>query len=312
MFGERQKLSKPQPLETDTNDSNNAIEKFDNNKNINQNNYETSIDIVSCEVINYILHEKVERVFAIVELKTIESARIFIEIFQGALFKDCSLYLKPAKKGLLVLFGVSETVSTSEIYSILYSQFPFIKWVKSQSAVEHPYNSGYILLSFESFNEAWEAKNALQNHKSQDLIKVLGDSFLVSHADPFVKYDVVWNLVNTNSLIVSEVNYKNSMIQLGKSNWRFPYSIFPNILSLRVYLNRMVVTTDSIVLEYFAPNTDITYLNFDWTKVTQEILNHDLNNKGQFIINFTDKGMQDSSLLKVEPWKLMSSNSICK
>ena len=63
----------------------------------------------------------------------------------------------------------------------------------------------------------------------------------------------------------------------------------------------MVVTTDSIVLEYFAPNTDITYLNFDWTKVTQEILNHDLNNKGQFIINFTDKGMQDSSLLKVEP-----------
>ena len=301
-----------QPLETETNDSNNAMEKFENTKNVIQNNSDTSVDIVSWEVINYVLHEKVERVFAIVELKSIECARVFMEIFQGALFKDSSLYLKPAKKGLLVLYGVSETVSTSEIYSILYSQFPFLKWVKSQSSVEHPYNSGYILLSFESFNEAWEAKNALQNHKSPDLIKVLGDSFLVSHADPFVKYDMVWNLVNTNSLMVSEISYKNSLIQLGIKNRRFPYKIFPNIWSARVYLNRTVVATDSIVLEYFAPGTDITYLNFDWINLTQEILNHDLNNKGQFVINFTNKGMQDSTLVKIEPWKLMSSNSICK
>lgn len=127
VFAERQKLNKMQPLETDTNDSNNTIEKFDNSKSLGQNNYDNNVDIVSCEIINYILHEKVERVFAIVELKTIESTRVFIEIFQGALFKDSSLYLKPAKKGLLVLFGVSETVSTSEIYSILYSQFPFLK-----------------------------------------------------------------------------------------------------------------------------------------------------------------------------------------
>ena len=97
MYGERQKQSKTQPLETETNDSNNTIEKFDNSKTISQSNNETTVDIVSWEIINYVLHEKVERVFAIVELKTIESARVFMEIFQGALFKDNSLYLKPAK-----------------------------------------------------------------------------------------------------------------------------------------------------------------------------------------------------------------------
>jgi len=120
-------LGKHQPLDCDANESTKVSDKFEAVKKGGQSAAEQKLEVVSCEIINYVLHEQIERVFAIVELKTIEMAREFMDIFQGILFKGSSLFLKPANKGLLVLYGVSETVSTSEIYSVLHSQFPYLK-----------------------------------------------------------------------------------------------------------------------------------------------------------------------------------------
>lgn len=47
----------------------------------------SDITVVNCEIINYVLHSKIEKVFGIVELNTVQAAGEFYKIFHGALFK---------------------------------------------------------------------------------------------------------------------------------------------------------------------------------------------------------------------------------
>lgn len=63
-------------------------------------------------------------------------------------------------------------------------------------------------------------------------------------------------------------------------------------------------------MDYFAPNTNITFLNFDSLILSQKHQSHELNHKGQFTINFTNKGWLDRIKCQIEPCKLITDSFI--
>ena len=74
----------------------------------------------------------------------------------------------------------------------------------------------------------------------------------------------------------------------------------------------MIVSLSDAVLDYFAPNTNITYVNFKPIELAQKVTTHALNHKGQFEVNYGENDIQTTIKAELEPCRLSTNNEMCK
>lgn len=253
---------------------------------------DSTIEIVSCEIINYILQEHYESVFAIIELNTIDAAKMFYQIFNTILFKDTCLKLKPADEGLLIMYDIPPTVDSREIFIYLSSVLPYLKGVSSHPSYEYPLNYNYVMLEFENHNMSCEALNKIKELKStKEFVSILGKSVSASFADPFANYSNIWKICNTDTLQLSNITHTLSTLTISEKQIPFVYDLFQNKSSVRVYNQKSVVKIKDSLGGYFAPNTTCTLMKFNKNSAALSYKSdgtHQIDEFGRFVLNFTE------------------------
>ena len=269
----------------------------------------SDIDMKSWEIINYTVHGWLEKVFAIIELNTKDAASVSMQLFNGTKFKNGSLLLKYAKSGMLLLSGIPQLLSTKELFTFLHPHIPHMKSVNAPFS----FKCDYALLNFDSFKECQRAIKILYDIRcKKENIDILGNSYSVTHADPFIKYDKIWNVIETHSMIASNVNYSQALFSVGQKGWVFPYKAFPNLSMVRVYADNVVLTVKDPVMEYFFPNTSSTFLNFDFEIWDQKGQCWSKMNNQEYEITFPSKTKQQKVWSTLEPCTVTSDTNLCK
>jgi hypothetical protein len=123
---------------------------------------------------------------------------------------------------------------------------------------------------------------------------------------------MIWNLINSNWIKIPDISYRHIIPIIGLPEivpkCAFPCHTFANKISVRVYKNKSVIKVSDNIINYFAPNTNITFVNFSPKEWNKDVYEHEINNKGQFIVNFAYSGLEEPVCAKIVPCKLVENN----